>query len=243
MDSFELNKIAGAIFFTLLVYLGVQNLGDILFHIEEANPNAYVVEGVDEKTVAASVASAEPEVDFMAMLQTASITKGEKVAKKCVSCHAFEKGGANKIGPALWGIVNREIAADGDFGYSNALAEMGGNWDFDALNGFLENPKKYAAGTKMAFAGLRKPSDRANMIAYLNAQSDAPVDIPVAAPQPSEAATGDAGEAAADEVSENMPDDMPVDNAATTIASEEISPEITQETAIEETATQETITE
>ena len=107
MDSFELNKIAGAVFFTLLVYLGVQNLGDILFHVETADANAYIVEGLEVDAVSSSTASAEPEVDILALLQTASVEKGAKVAKKCVSCHAFEKGGATKIGPALWGIVDR----------------------------------------------------------------------------------------------------------------------------------------
>ncbi|MEC7185637.1 MAG: cytochrome c family protein, partial [Pseudomonadota bacterium] len=90
MDSFELNKIAGAIFFTLLVYLGVQNLGDILFHVETADANAYIVEGLEVNAVSSSTASAEPEVDILALLQTASVEKGAKVAKKCVSCHAFE---------------------------------------------------------------------------------------------------------------------------------------------------------
>lgn len=177
MDSFELNKIAGAVFFTLLVYLGVQNLGDILFHIESADANAYIVEGLEVDAVSASKASAEPEVDILALLQTASVDKGAKVAKKCVSCHAFEKGGANKIGPALWGIVNRDVASVDGFTYSGVLNEMAGDWDYDALNGFLENPKKYAAGTKMAFAGLRKPQDRAAIIAYLNAQGDTPTDF------------------------------------------------------------------
>ena len=189
MDSFELNKIAGAVFFTLLVYLGVQNLGDILFHIESADANAYIVEGLEVDAGSASKASAEPEVDILALLQTASVDKGAKVAKKCVSCHAFEKGGANKIGPALWGIVNRDVASVDGFGYSGTLNEMSGEWDYNALNGFLENPKKYAAGTKMAFAGLRKPQDRAAIIAYLNAQGDTPTDftagytLPVAEPE------------------------------------------------------------
>lgn len=177
MDSFELNKIAGAVFFTLLVYLGVQNLGDILFHVETADANAYIVEGLEVDAVSSSTASAEPEVDILALLQTASVEKGAKVAKKCVSCHAFEKGGANKIGPALWGIVDRDIASVGGFVYSGTLDEMEGIWDYKALNGFLENPKKYAAGTKMAFAGLRKPQDRAAIIAYLNAQGDTPTDF------------------------------------------------------------------
>ena len=167
MDSFELNKIAGAVFFTLLVYLGVQNLGDILFSPDPADTNAYVVEGVvEEGTVA--VAVVEEVVPITDLLQTASIEKGMKTAKKCISCHSFEAGGANKIGPALHGIVDRKIAVGEGFKYSSALTDMDGAWDYEALNGFLENPKKYAAGTAMAFAGLRKAKDRANIIAYLD---------------------------------------------------------------------------
>lgn len=168
MDNFELNKIAGAVFFTLLVYLGVQNLGAIMFDPQPADPQAYVVEGVEEDGAVAVAAVAEEVVPIADMLATASIDKGMKVAKKCVSCHSFEAGGANKIGPALYGIVDRTIGQHGGFTYSGALAGMDGAWDYEALNGFLENPKKYAVGTNMAFAGLRKAKDRANIIAYLD---------------------------------------------------------------------------
>jgi len=102
------------------------------------------------------------------LLQTASIEKGMKTAKKCVSCHSFDNGGGNKIGPALYGVVDRSVGVVDGFKYSNALGSMGGNWDYEALSGFLENPKAYAKGTNMAFAGLRKASDRANIIAYLD---------------------------------------------------------------------------
>lgn len=168
MDSFELNKIAGAVFFTLLVYLGVQNLGAVMFATEPADPQAYVVEGVEEEGAVAQTALVEEIVPIADLLQTASIEKGQKVAKKCISCHSFDAGGANKIGPALYGIVDRAIGQHGGFTYSGALAGMDGAWDYEALNGFLENPKKYAAGTNMAFAGLRKAKDRANIIAYLD---------------------------------------------------------------------------
>ena len=172
MDSFELNKIAGAILFTLLVYLGVQNLGDVLFSTKPADPNAYIVEGVIEEGAPVVASVAEPVVPISKLLQTASIDKGVKVAKKCVSCHSFDIGGGNKIGPALWGIVDRDIAMATGFNYSSALSGRDGVWDYDALNGFLENPKKYAKGTNMAFAGLRKAKDRANIIAYLDSLKD-----------------------------------------------------------------------
>ena len=168
MNSFELNKIAGAVFFTLLVYLGVQNLGAIMFDAEPANPQAYVVEGVEEEGAIAVAAIAEEVVPIADMLATASIDRGMKVAKKCISCHSFEAGGANKIGPALHGVVDRAIGQHGGFTFSSALAGMDGAWDYEALNGFLENPKKYATGTNMAFIGLRKAKDRANIIAYLD---------------------------------------------------------------------------
>ena len=161
MDSFELNKIAGAVFFTLLVYLGVQNLGAIMFETDDANPQAYVVEGVEEEGAVAVAAAVEEVVPIAEMLTTASI-------EKCVSCHSFEPGGANKIGPALHGVVDRAVGQHNGFVYSGALAGKGGNWGYEELNGFLENPKKYAEGTSMAFAGLRKAKDRANVIAYLD---------------------------------------------------------------------------
>ena len=172
MNSFELNKIAGAILFTLLVYLGVQNLGVLLFSPKPADPNAYIVEGVVEEGAPVVASVAEPVAPISELLQAASIEKGVKVAKKCVSCHSFDIGGANKIGPALWGIVDRDIAVSAGFNYSAALSDKDGVWDYEALNGFLENPKKYAKGTNMAFAGLRKAKDRANIIAYLDSLKD-----------------------------------------------------------------------
>lgn len=167
MDSFELNKIAGAVLMTVLVYIGVQNLGDYLFHVDPADPKAYLIE-VPEQGAVAVAAVVEEVVPISELLVTASIEKGQKVAKKCVACHSFDQGGANKIGPALWGIVDRDIGNYGGFAYSNALTDAAGVWDYEQLNGFLENPKKWSPGTAMAFAGLRKPKDRANIIAYLD---------------------------------------------------------------------------
>ncbi|HSA80282.1 MAG TPA: cytochrome c family protein [Geminicoccaceae bacterium] len=144
-----------------------------------------------------------PAVSLAALLADASVEDGQAVAKKCASCHSFEEGGANKIGPALWGVVGRDIASVGGFAYSDALASQEGVWDYESLGRFLANPKGWAPGTKMAFAGLKKDQDLADAIAYLRSISpDAPpVPEPEAEPAAAEGATGDAeaGQAATGE--------------------------------------------
>ncbi len=109
--------------------------------------------------------AAEEGPDFATLLAAADPAKGEKVFGKCKACHKLD--GADGTGPHLNGVVGRAVASVGGFGYSDALTALGGNWDADRLNGFLENPKGYAAGTKMSFAGLPKAEDRANLVAYL----------------------------------------------------------------------------
>ena len=108
------------------------------------------------------------------MLATASIDEGKKIFKKCAACHSIEQGGKNKIGPALWSVVDRKVGSVEGFKYSNALKNYNKDWTFEELNGFLHKPLKYIKGTKMAFAGLRKDSDRANIIAYLNSMGSSP---------------------------------------------------------------------
>ena len=112
------------------------------------------------------------------MLASADAGKGAKIAKKCASCHSFNKGGKNKVGPNLWNIVNKSKASVDGYKYSKALSGYGGAWDWDALNGFLANPKAYVKGTKMAYAGLKKDGDRAAMLAYLRSLSETPADLP-----------------------------------------------------------------
>ena len=108
------------------------------------------------------------------MLATASIDEGKKIFKKCAACHSIEQGGKNKIGPALWSVVDRKVGSVEGFKYSNALKNYNKDWTYEELNGFLHKPLKYIKGTKMAFAGLRKDSDRANIIAYLNSMGSSP---------------------------------------------------------------------
>jgi len=170
MNSFEFNKIAGALLFSLLVIIGVQNLSSVLYTTEAANPLSYPVE-VASSAGAHSDSDAE-EVDagptLAQLLASADITKGAKVAKKCAACHTFDDGGANKVGPNLYGVLGQPMAQTAGFNYSGAMSDMGGTWDFETLDAFLLKPGTYVPGTAMSFAGLRKPGDRANLIAYLN---------------------------------------------------------------------------
>jgi cytochrome c len=114
------------------------------------------------------------------LLAKADPAKGEASAKKCQACHDFSKGGPNKVGPNLWGVVGRPVASHEGFNYSAALKAKGGNWTYEDINHFITNPKNYVPGTLMAFAGDPNPEDRANILAYLRTLSDSPVPFPAA---------------------------------------------------------------
>jgi cytochrome c len=126
----------------------------------------------------ATAAAGTDQAGFHALLAAADPAAGEKAAKKCSVCHSFEEGGAAKLGPPLWDVLGREIASAPDFSYSDALSEKGGSWDYDKLHAFLANPKDWAPGTKMAFAGVKKPQELADIIAYLRSLSDSPEPLP-----------------------------------------------------------------
>ena len=179
MDSFEFNKIAAAILTTALVFIGIKEIGNVIYHVDKPEKSAYKIEGVEQKTTS-QVAEKKVEASLAPitpLLASASIEAGAKVFKKCAACHSIDKGGANKIGPGLWGIVNKKVGAAEGFKYSAALSGYGKNWTFEELNGFLHKPMKYIKGTKMGFAGLKKDSDRANVIAYMNSKSDSPAPL------------------------------------------------------------------
>jgi len=178
MDELGLNKLfAGILMAGLLLMAGVK-LAEVLVPHSDLEQNAYVIEVPEGgSAVAAAPADAGPE-PILALLAGADAVAGEKLAKKCTACHVFDAGGGNKVGPALWNIVNAKKGAVDGFAYSAALSEFGGEWDYVALNAFLAKPKAYIAGTKMNFAGLKKPADRANMIAYLRQQADSQAALP-----------------------------------------------------------------
>jgi len=180
MDSFELNKIIAAILMVALLVIGIGKLANIIFYVEKPKTPGYVVEVEQAISTSTEITSEtkEEKIDIATLMAMGDIAHGEKVFKKCAACHSIVKGGANKIGPALYNIVGRKIGGVTDYKYSKALTEYGKEWNFEELNGFLIKPSKWIKGTKMAYAGLRKEKDRASVIKYLNQSSDNPLPLP-----------------------------------------------------------------
>lgn len=178
MSGAEINKLILAFLTTLLVVLLISNVVNELSHKEPLEHNAYVVVTSDEPAPAATV-RAEPVLEpVAALLASADLEAGQKMAKRCTSCHTIKDGGANRIGPNLWSIVGKEKGAAQGFSYSDALTDKGGVWSYDDLNAFLADPKAFAKGTKMNFAGIKSVQDRAALIAYLRQQSDTLLPLP-----------------------------------------------------------------
>ena len=181
MDSFEINKIIASILLVALLIIGISKISNIIFKVDKLDSSAYKVELPDNDAKQISeenIMKTDDKVDISALMALGDIAHGEKVFKKCSACHSIEAGGGNKIGPALYNVVGRKIAAVEDYKYSKALVEYKKNWSFEELNGFLIKPQKWIKGTKMAYAGLRKEKDRASVILYLNKYSDNPLPLP-----------------------------------------------------------------
>jgi cytochrome c len=194
MDD-RFNTIAGWVLFAGIVALGSSIVASESFHSEAPEQEGYTIEGAQEG--AAGAAEAEKPIEFY--LASADPTKGEQVFKKCAACHNADKGGANQLGPNLWGVVGAPIGEGRGFAWSDVLSKHGGTWDWDSLSKWLTSPKAFAPGTKMTFAGLSKPEDRADVIAFLNQHSDSPKPMPAppAAPPGSPTAGGGEGQPAA----------------------------------------------
>ncbi len=188
MDSFEWNKIAGGVLGSLLFMMVIGVVSGSVFKVHKPEKPGYVIEAPVES--AGGVVAVVQTVDVGTALAAGTAAKGAEVFKKCATCHNAEKGGPNKTGPNLWGIVGNKHAHLGDaFGYSDGMkAKAAEAWSFDALYAYLENPKAAVPGNKMAFAGLSKPEDRGAVLQYLNSQSDSPLSLPKPAPAPAPAA-------------------------------------------------------
>ena len=180
MNSFELNKILGAILGTCLITLALNIGASAIFAPEKPAKPGYNI-AVQEHGAGAAASAPAAEEPMEAMMASASVEKGQATAKQCAACHTFEKGGPNRVGPNLWGIVGRPKASEAGFDYSGPMKGKGGNWTIDDLNVFLANPKGMVPGTKMTFNGLPRGNQRADVIAYLNSLSDNPAPLPKAA--------------------------------------------------------------
>ena len=166
MSSFEINKIMGAIFSVALLILIITNITDTLYY-EEKDDNIQLDSTTKDENIIVENIDEIVEINIEDRLANADINQGLKMIKKCEACHTFNKDGKNKLGPNLYNILSRKVASIENFKYSKALLEINENWNNENLDKFLQNPKKWAPGTKMSFIGIKDSLDRANLIKYL----------------------------------------------------------------------------
>ena len=187
MDSFEWNKIIGGVLGTVIFIFVVRLVAEKIYEPEKPEKPGYVVEGVVETAGGGAAAPVEETMpDWGTVLPTADVAAGKTASVKCEQCHDLSKGGPNKIGPNLFGVVDRVRATHPGFAYSAAMKGKPGNWTYDEIFKFIKAPGVDIPGTKMSFAGLRSEKDRINLIAYLRSNADAPAAIPAPAPKAAE---------------------------------------------------------
>jgi cytochrome c len=179
METTNANKIALAILGALLGTMAIGVFSNAVFTPNKpAQPGYALAGGETAAAPAAAAAASAAEVPLPALLAKADAAKGQNDVKTCQACHSFDKGGAAKVGPPLWGVVGRPVASVAGFAYSDAVKAIGGNWDYEKLDHWIAKPSAMAAGTKMAFPGEPEATKRADILAYLQKQSDSPVPFP-----------------------------------------------------------------
>jgi cytochrome c len=184
METTNGNKVALAVLGALLGTMVLGVFSNAVFYREKPATPGFALSSADASAPAAPAAAAAPVTPLPELLAKADPVKGEADTKACQACHSFEKGGVAKIGPPLWGVVGRPVASIAGFSYSDALKSMGGDWTYEKLNEWITKPSAMEPGTKMAFPGDAQPTMRADILAYLQKQSDSPVPFPVTAAAP-----------------------------------------------------------
>jgi cytochrome c len=185
MNSFELNKVLGAVLGTCLFVLALNITAGAVFSAPKPAKMGYEVAVQEHPAGGAAAPAPAQDEPIEKLLASASPERGENSAKKCQACHTFNKGEPNRVGPNLYGVVGRDRASAPGFNYSAAMKAKGGKWTIEELNSFLTSPRGYIPGTSMGFAGLPRGSERADVIAFLNTKSDNPAPLPKAAEAPS----------------------------------------------------------
>ena len=173
----EINKIIASVLLTIVVIFIINKSADFIYLVEAPETNAYVV-AVKSEVQESEKSEGSSDTDMNALLAMGSIDHGKKIFGQCKACHSVNKGGKNKIGPALWSVLGRPMGAVTEYKYSKALSSFGKNWNFETMNLFLIKPKDYIKGTKMSYAGLKKEKDRASVILYMNSKSSNPKTLP-----------------------------------------------------------------
>src|SRR5262245_60301259 len=184
MDSFELNKILGAVLGTCLFVLALNITAGAMFSAPKPAKPGYDIAVQEHPAGGGGGAAPAQDEPIEKLLASADAGKGENSAKKCQACHTFNHAESNRLGPNPCGIVGRDRPSDSGFNYSAAMKAKGGKWTVEDLNHFLTNPRGFIPGTSMTFAGLPKGSERADVITYLNTKSDNPAPLPKAAEAP-----------------------------------------------------------
>ena len=172
-----MNKIIVSILLAIILVVGINKISDVIYFVEKPEKSVYQVENVGAENSSIATEESSDSGNIMAIFASTSAADGAKVFKKCAACHSIAQGGANKIGPALWGVIGRQAGSVADYKYSKAMASHGQSWTFDEMNNFLIKPKDWIKGTKMAFAGLKNEKERAAVILYMNNNSSNPLPL------------------------------------------------------------------
>jgi cytochrome c2 len=240
-SSLELNKLLAGVLTAGIIAVGAAVFSGILYRPQPLEEHAFNVVVPEDEGAASADAEAETadEPALPVLLASADPSAGEAITRQCAACHVFNEGGENRVGPALWDVVGRDIASVDGFAYSEALQGKEGDWTYEKLDAFLAAPREWAPGTSMSYAGLRNATDRANLIAYMRGQSNDPVPLPdasaaaEAAAEPAAEAAPPTDEAAAEETAAEEPATEAAEAAAEPAAEEVAAAE---EPAAEETA-------